>query len=68
MNDRNSNDLKNVHVFHKTNKNRDLLLEYSLKNTITLVKKYMVVSKKRNKQNVIYPIDREPDQNVDRIM
>ena len=67
MSDRNSNNPEKVHVFHKVNK-IDFLLQCSLCKTIELVKKYMVVSKKRNKQNVVYPIDREPDTDLYKIM
>ena len=67
MSDRNSNNLENIHIFHKIN-TKDLLLQCSLYNTIALVKKYMVVSKKRNKQNVVYPIEREPDTSFYKIM
>jgi len=67
MSDSNSNNLEKMHVFHKINK-PDLLLQCSLCKTIELVKKYMVVSKKRHKQNVVYPIDREPDTDLYKIM
>jgi hypothetical protein len=67
MSDRNSHNLDNAPIFHKINA-KELLLQCSLYNTITLVKKYMLVSKKRNKQNVVYPIEREPDTCFYKIM
>ena len=56
-----SNNLDAPHVFEKLTK-PDPFTEDSFFETIRLVKKHMFVSKKRNKQNVIYPIERERDK------
>ena len=55
-----SNNLDALHVFDKITK-PDTFTENSLFETIQLVKKHMFVSKKRNKQNVVYPIERTPE-------
>ena len=47
-----SNNLDTLHVFNKITK-PDTFADRSLFETIRLVKKYMTVSKKRNKQNVV---------------
>jgi hypothetical protein len=47
------------HVFDKITK-LEPLLQNSLQETILLVKNHIRISKKRNKQNVIYPIERPP--------
>jgi len=55
-----SNNLDAPHVFDKLTK-PESFTENSLFETIRLVKKHMFVSKKRNKQNVVYPIERTPE-------
>lgn len=55
-----SNNLDALHVFDKITK-PDTFMDRSLLETIRLVKKHMFVSKKRNKQNVVYPIERTPE-------
>lgn len=56
-----STNLDAPHVFEKLIK-PDTFMERSLFETILLVKKYMIISKKRNKQNVVYPIERVSDE------
>ena len=55
-----SNNLDALHVFDKIIK-PDTFMDRSLFETIRLVTKYMIISKKRNKQNVVYPIERTPE-------
>lgn len=56
-----SNNIDTHHVFTKITK-PDPFRKHSFFETIRLVKKHIHISKKRNKQNVVYPIEREPDQ------
>ena len=56
-----SNNVDSLHIFQNLTKPQ-LLLDNSLFETIRLIKKHMVISKNRNKRNVIYPIEREPDE------
>ena len=55
-----SNNLDALHVFTQITK-PDPFTKHSFFETILLVKKYMIISKKRNKQNVVYPIERTPE-------
>ena len=56
-----SNNLDAYHVFTQIPK-PEPFIKHSFLETIRLVKKHIHISKKRNKQNVVYPIEREPEQ------
>jgi hypothetical protein len=55
-----SNNLDTHHVFTQITK-PDPFTNRSFFETIRLVKKHIHISKKRNKQNVVYPIERVPE-------